>query len=242
MVRPALICALCLLASCHRALPPGPIDPALASYIPAGTVALGGVNLQQLRASPLFGKLPRAVTALVEPYGAAQSLLAAYFGSNLLLVTGEGSLTGSPEAVRAAEAQHRTGATGAPDLLSQAQTVADGNQIWIIARGDAALPLTGNAANVNRLLRNMEFAAITVGVHANIEFAVIARGRTPDAARHFEETLRATLTMTAAGEAKNANLAALLRSIQVRRDDRMVRANLSTDTEAARQLLEMLAP
>lgn len=242
MVRPALICALCLLASCHRALPPGPIDPAIASYVPAGSVALGGVNLQQLRASPLFENLPRGVKALAEPYGTAQSLLAAYFGSNLLLVTGEGSLTGSPEAVRAAEAQHRTGTTGAPDLLAQAQTVAGGNQIWIIVRGGATFPLTGNAANVNRLLRDMDYAAITVGVHAAIEFAVTARGRTPDAARHFEETLRATLTMIAAGEARNAELAAMLRTIQVWRRERIVRATVSTDTGGARKLFELLAP
>jgi hypothetical protein len=144
--------------------------------------------------------------------------------------------------VRAAEEQHRTGSTGAPDLLAQAQTVAAGNQIWVVIRGDAALPLTGNAANVNRLLRNMEFAAIAVGVHTTIEFAVTARGRTPDAARRFEETLRATLTMTAAAEVRNANLAALLRTIQVRRDDRMVHATVSANLEAARQLLGMLAP
>ncbi|MDR3702731.1 MAG: hypothetical protein P4L56_24005 [Candidatus Sulfopaludibacter sp.] len=242
VVRPTLICALCLLASCHPALPPGPIDPTLASYIPAGTMALGGVNLQQLRASPWYPRLPRAVTALVEPYGTARSLLAAYSGNDLLLVSSGPSLTGSPAAMRAAQAQHRTGTTGAPDLLAQAQTVAAGNQIWVVVRGDAALPLTGNAANVNRLLRNMEFAAITVGVHATIEFAVTARGRTSDAARRFEETLRATLTMTTAAEAKNANLAALLRTIQVRRDDRMVHATLSTNTETARQLLEMLLP
>ncbi len=242
MVKPTLTCALCLLASCHRAHSPGPVDPALASYIPAGTVALGGVNLEQLRASPLYPQLPRVVTALVEPYGGARMLLAAYSGKDLLLVSSGGSLSGPPEAVRAAQAQHRTGSTGAPDLLAQAQTVAAGNQIWAVVRGDTALPLTGNAANVNRLLRNMEFAALTVGLHASADFAVIARGRTPEAARHFEETLRATLTMAAAGEARNANLAALLRSIQVRRDDRMVHATLSTGTEAARQLLETIAP
>jgi hypothetical protein len=218
---------------------------------------LAGVNLEQLRASPLYPLLPRTVSALIEPYSGARSLLAAYSGKDILLVangpfpeppTGTTliapgvAVAGSPGSVRAAQAQYKTNAAGEPELVSQADAVAAGNQIWILARGDVPLPLTGNAANVNRLLRNMEFAAVTMAVHSAIEFTVTARGRTPDAARHFEETLRATLTMTAAAEAKNANLAALLRTIQVRRDDRMVHATLSTNTETARQLLELFAP
>src|ERR1035441_1738180 len=69
MIRYAQLAALALAAfatGCHSA-PPAAIDRAMASCVPADTVILGGVDCQRLRASPLYRKLPRAATALLEP-------------------------------------------------------------------------------------------------------------------------------------------------------------------------------
>ena len=243
-----------LLASCRSAIPPGPIDFAMAACVPPGTVALAGLNLEQLRASPLYQVLPQGTAVLLEPFHDARSLLAAYSGKDLLLISrgvftappagailvSPGlALVGSARSVEAAQAQYKTGMPGEAELVAQAQSVAGGPLVWILVRGDTVLPLTGNAANVNRLLRNMEFGAITVSASPGIDFAIAARGKTSEAARHFEETLRAAFTMAAAGEARQSELAAVLRSIQVHREDRSVRASLSTNAETARKLLEM---
>jgi hypothetical protein len=245
----ATVCALGLLASCRTAVSPPVIDPAMASCVPEGSIVLAGLDLEQLRALPLYPKLPKAALALMEPFGEARSLLAASSGKDLVVVA-RGPFRAAPAGTKliapglavAGSAESVRGASGAPDLVAQAESVAGGKQIWIVVRGDVTLPLTGNAANVNRLLRNMEFAALTVRIESTVEFAIAARGRTRDAARHFEDTLRATLTVAAAAEAKQSGLAALLRSIRIRREDRMVHAGLSTDTETARKLLELISP
>jgi hypothetical protein len=205
----------------------------MASYVPPGAVVLAGIDLAGLRASPLYAKLPPAILGLTQPFQNAPSMLLASNGKDLLLVAG-GKLTGPPDFVQAAEAQHRSGVTGVPDLLNHAQSIAAGQHIWLVVRGGTVLPLTGNAANVNRLLRDMEFAALTLRADSAIDVALTARGRTPEAARHFENTLRATLTMAAAGETR---LAPTLRSIQLQREDRTVQAKVSLTPDAAQRLL-----
>jgi hypothetical protein len=70
---------------------------------------------------------------------------------------------------------------------------------------------------------------------------VTAIGLTTDAARNIEETVCADITLAAAAEARQADLAKLLRSIQVDREDRSVRITLSADQDAAAKLLAALA-
>lgn len=243
VIRTLLLVTVILLSGCGNPAvpPPSTIDPAMAACIPAGTNILAGVDLDRLRTSPLYARLPPSVQALQRQFQTAHSLLAVSRGADLLLITSPGlALTGSPDLIAAAEAQRKKGVSGAPDLVKHAAEVAAGRQIWVVARGDVPLPLTGNAANLNHLLRNMEYAALTVHVDSTVEFAIAARGRSPEAARRFEQTLRAAITMTAAGEAKHPDLAALLRSIQVQRQDRTVHAGFSSATDAAQHLLEML--
>jgi hypothetical protein len=187
--------------------------------VPAGTVAVGGVDLAGLRESALYPKL----APLVKSYGDVRSLLLAYRGSELLAIA-DGKPSGPADLVQAAEAQHATGKSGVPELLEHAPR---DRQIWVVLRGGVSLPLTGNYANVNRLLRDMDFASVSMRAGSQVEIALTARGRTAEAARHFEQTFRATLTLIAAGEGKNAELATMLRSIQVKREDRDVSARVS---------------
>ena len=229
-------CALAVLAGCRRNVPAGAIDPALAACIPPGTIALAGLNAEQMRHSALAAEVP-----LLEPFRDARAVLAAYTSQGVLIAVRRQA--GAPPEVNGPAdlvEQAKKGGGGAPDLLADAEQVAGANEIWAVVRGNVTLPLTGNAANVNRLLRNMEFAAVTLREQSDVEIALRARGVTAEAARHFEETLRATLTMTAAAEAKDAEIATLLRSITLQREDRTVRATLKTDTAKAGALIQRL--
>jgi hypothetical protein len=109
-----------------------------------------------------------------------------------------------------------------------------------VARGGVALPVTGNAANLNLLLQDTEYAAIAARIGSGIEIEAIAAGRTAEAGRELEENLRAILTLTAAANARQPDLVALIHSIRIRRDDRTVRVTLSGGPDAADRLLRLV--
>lgn len=170
----------------------------MASSIPADTLLLAGLDLDALRASPLYPKLPPAVRALAEPLRDAEYLLLASNGKDLLSIArgrfreappgatlvAPGLVAAGPsDSVRAAIAQHQTGRGGAPDLLIRAASLADGKQIWMVARGGVPLPAAGNAANLNRLLRDTEYTAIAARIDSGIEIEATSVGRTAEAGR-----------------------------------------------------------
>jgi hypothetical protein len=111
----------------------------------------------------------------------------------------------------------------------------------MVARGGVPLPLAGNAANLNRLLRDTEYAAMAVRVGSQVEIEATAEGHTAEAGRDFEESLRAILSLAAAANARQPDLAALIRSIRISRQDRMVRVALSAGPDAVARLLGLLA-
>jgi hypothetical protein len=210
--------ALVMFAGCRA-----PVAPGAESFVPAGSAAVGGVDMAGLRGSALYAK----IAPLMQSYGNVRSVLLAYRGNELLAIA-DGKPAGPANLVQAAEAQHATRRSGVPELLAQAPR---DRQIWVVVRGGVSLPLTGNYANVNRLLRDMEYASVGMRVGSQVEVELRARGRTEEAARHFEGTFRATLTLIAAGESKNAELATVLRSILVKREDREVSARVSLAAE-----------
>jgi hypothetical protein len=251
----ALVALAAAAISCRSINAPAGAGRDMASSIPADTLILAGLNLDELRASPLYPKLPPAARALAEPLRDAGYLLLASNGKDLLsiahgrfreappgatLVAPGLAVSGSPDSVRAAIAQHKTGRSGAPDLLARAASLADGRQIWMVARGGVPLPVAGNAANLNRLLRNTEYAAIAARLGSGIEIEATAVGRTAEAGREFEENLRAILALTAAANARQPDLVALIHSIQIRREDRTVRAVLSGGPDAVARLLGLV--
>ena len=255
LARSAALMALAAAISCRSIDAPAGVRRDMASSIPADTLLLAGLNLDDLRASPLYPKLPPAARALAEPLRDAGYLLLASNGKDLLtiargrfreappgatLVAPGLAVAGTPGSVRAAIAQHQTGRDGAPDLLARAASVAGGKPIWVVARGGVPLPVTGNAANLNRLLRNMEYAAIAARIGSRIEIEATAAGRTAEAGREFEENLRAILSLTAAASARQPDLVALIHAITIRREARTVRVTLSAGTEAVDQLLRIV--
>jgi hypothetical protein len=224
----------------------------MASCVPPDTVLLAGLDVAEIRSSPLSGRLA-LVEPFLEPFHGAAHLLLAFDGKDLLtIVRGPASavpasgvlverglaVSGSDAAVRAAIARHK-GGTGAPaGLVAFARSVAPGKPIWIVARGGVALPLTGNAANLNRLLRDSEFAAVTAELGPRIRVEASAIGRSPEAARDVEETLRAMLAMMTMAEKRGSGAAAILGAIEIRRQDRTVNASVSATAEALGKLLE----
>lgn len=239
--------------ACRTAAPPG-IEGALTSCVPAGTVILAGVDLRQLRASPLFQQLPPAAAALLQQLRDANYALLAFNGRDFLAIArgtfreappgatliGAGlAALGAPDSVRAAAAQHRTGSTGAPELEGYAAGLAPGSQVWMAAQGAATLPLQGNAANLNRLLHETRYVTVTARVGEGLALDATAVCGTPDAARRFEESLRGLLSLAGAASVRQPSLGALLTSIPVSRDGGTVRATLSATPAATRELLRL---
>ncbi len=174
---------------------------------------LAGVNLDRLRAAPLYSKLPAAAAAMAGAFTGASSALLAYNGRDLLVIA-RGSfakapagatlagpnlaLFGTSQLVASAMAQRRTATPGAPTLLARAESIAAGRQIWIVMQGGVALPLSGNASNLNQLLHHAESATVTASFDSGLALEVTAIGLTTDAARNIEETVRADITLAAA--------------------------------------------
>jgi hypothetical protein len=161
---------LVVLAACtpHPKLSP---LAELASRLPADAIVLAGADLDQLRTSKLFSSIP-------ESFRKGSYVLAAYTGKDLVTATrddGTIKLAGAP-------------GSGVPaDLLRHAPDAP----LWLVVRGSATLPLTGNVANVNRLLHQTEYTVITATPGERISIHAEAFCRDNAAAQHLEENVRA---------------------------------------------------
>ena len=147
-------------------------------------------------------------------------------------------MAGPADAVRAATAQHRRGVAGTP-LVGLAERLAAGREIWIVAMGNATLPVSGNAQNLNRLLHSTEYATLGVHVTDGIEAEATGVCGTAEGARRLEEELRAMASIAAAAEARQPGIAAELRAIQVSREERTVRVDLRAGAAGVEQLLRL---
>jgi hypothetical protein len=218
--------------------------------VPPDALALAGLHLDQIRGSNSYRNLPPGWLALLEPLRDANYLMLAYNGKDVLaiargrfaaaptgavLLAPDLALAGAPDTVHAAVRQRATGQPGAPSLLARAQPIA-GRPIWAVARGARALPLTGNAANLNRLLRFTDYATIAATVNSAIELEAAGFCPTADAARQLEETLRGLISLATA-TTHDRDLAALMRSVQLRREDATVHVSLSSSARTLEELL-----
>jgi hypothetical protein len=239
--------ALAILAACRTAGPAPAIDAELATRVPPGSTALAFLDLDQLRASPLIGHLPANVAAMLEPFRNAHRVLIASCGSELLAIARgvvpgatqvprNVSLLGAPDLIAAGTVTHPR----AP-LLAIAEPVARGHAIWIAVQGGITLPLEGNLANVNTLLRDAESATVTVDLHgpatSQLTTQLAAHCNSPAAAVHFEQTVRAIVSLTAATTRRQPAMNALWNGIEITRDDRVVRATGSLSADALAHLL-----
>jgi hypothetical protein len=223
------VAALALLAtSCRPTAPQSAIDPALASRVPPATIALAFVDVDQLRAA--FPKLP----ALLGASPNAHALVIASTGAEFLTITrgADVSLLGPPALIAAANTPHSPAA-----ILATAEPVAAHHPIWIAVRGGTPLPLPGNFANANNLVTLADSLTLTAALHNAVDLELTAQCPTPAAALQFEQRLRALISLTAAAE-RQPQIAAALHAIQLRRDDRTVRATLLAPAASIQLLLE----
>ena len=250
------VAIMALSASCRPAGPAPLVDPALSNCIPADTLALAGVNLELVRASPLYGRLGPAAAAFLQPLREAGYALIAYNGREVLavakgafrsappgavLLAKDLAIYGSPDAVRAATAQRKTGSTGARWLLDHGADAQRFGQIWAVARGGGALALPGNAANFSRLLSMTESATFAAKLNGSIEFRGDGVVRDAASAQRLEENLRGLVSLAVLAAARNRALSAPLRALQVSREGATVHVTLSAAPEEAAALLGLAA-
>jgi hypothetical protein len=146
----------------------------LAAHLPANSAAVAGLDVDRLRNTPLFPKLPDA-------FRDASYVLAAYDPPNLV--------TASRVKDRIVATNEKTGPP--PELIRYAGT----EPLWIVVRGDTALPLTGNLANINRLLQQTLYTRIIARIESRIEFVAEGVCANDAAAEHLEQNIRAIATL-----------------------------------------------
>jgi hypothetical protein len=225
-----------LLAACSEPSPP-PIDPRLTAAIPPGATAIAGVDLTQLRASPYFARLKDLLGA-APSLESANFALACWNGSEYAIATRNG-ITGPLAA--AATAQQRTGQPGEGALTAWAEPVVRGHAIWGVLAGGRNLPLSGNAANLNRLLRATEHTTVTLDLVSGMSIAIVGYCGSGTDATRLEQTLRALLTLSAAST-KDAELSRMLHDIAIERTDTTVTASLRIPSDRATTVLDLLLP
>jgi len=174
----------------------------LAAHIPTNASVVAGLDIDRLRSTPLYAKLP-------ESFREASYVLAGYEPPALVTAFRVGA--------RVVSTGPRVGAP--PQILGYA---AD-TPVWVVARGDAALPLAGNLANLTRLLRQTGYTRVTARVGERIEFAAEGVCASQQAAEHLEQNVRAIATL--------ANL-----PLEVRREGLTVHVTGSTTADAVARL------
>ena len=254
---PKLLLAAALLAlaagtACKHAPPPTAVDTGMASCITADTVALAGADLDRLRASRFVNGLGGSAHDLLAQYSTGSKLLVAWNGNDLLIVE-RGlfktpppgataiepglAVTGSPNRISSAMAQHQKGRTGVPGLIEYGSEIGSRSAIWLAVRGGTALPLSGNLANLNMLLQDADFAGAALDLGDATTLRLCARGQTTDSANRLEERLRGFLSLAGAAEVHRPEIARLLGAARIQRSGRDVTAALSASPDALAKLI-----
>jgi hypothetical protein len=173
-VRSIVLCLFVTAAACSHQTK-SLVDPELASALPTNAAIIAGLDIDRLRNTPLFAKLP-------ESFRDASYVLAAYDAPNLVTASRtRNRIVVSGPAAKGAP----------PDLLRYAAATP----LWIVVRGSAPLPLAGNLANINRLLEQTERTLITATVADRIQFEAEGVCATPAAADHLAGNARAIATL-----------------------------------------------
>jgi hypothetical protein len=257
---------LCLaLAGCGGSLARyGPIDPGLAVFIPPDTVALAGVHVDQVRATPLYrmlaerNRLPKF--GQFDPGRGIHELLVASDGKNVLgiargdfgpqsqneaitLIGKNIALGGSAAVVRAAIDRYKNGGRGgAPrDLMARAQALPADTQIWAVVAGwrgatPDQLREMGNFANLDRVLRLVEGASLTVDLRTGVHAVLTGDSRTEVDAKSLADSLRGLAALARMGLQRAPDLLRALDGIQVKQAGRVVQVN----ADMAEDLVEKL--
>jgi hypothetical protein len=159
-----------LLAGC------APKREGLTAYIPNGAVAVAYVDLDRARTMPIYERLP-----VPDDLKDASAVLAVFDGKDWgTAVQRKSGITATGIAAKQ---------NGGKDLLAHAPAEAPA---WLVTRGSVTLPLPGNLVNINRLLHQSEYTAVSA---QDSDIVATAECRTSEAARHLEENIRALASL-----------------------------------------------
>jgi len=205
---------------------------------PADSTAIVVLELEPLRAAPVYSKLPPAVRSLTDPLQHVKHLALCWNGKDLLMLAGGFSqlptgyteigkgiaAAGSGERIAAA----RKALSGGTPVVQQPQGVAE---IRATVFGDGKLPLTGNLANAGNLLRIAATSTVTVHVENEVELEIAAQCVSSGKALQLEQSLRAMVTLASAGT-KDPAISTLLQEVRVQRENILVRVRTVGSVEA----------
>jgi hypothetical protein len=241
----ALICF-----SCSRPVGKGEF----ASWLGPDSVALGGIDLDQLREGPISKVIPQEWQVALAPFQQATRAWMSYDGKDFLVIarghfppvppgavlSGDGfALAGSPNAIKAAQDNRANGRNSASSLLEMAEPLRN-EPIWAIVRGDAPLPLHGNGANLLRALQYTQYTTAAASFQTRSEPGLRLRltgyCATAGKAQELEESLRAMVTL-AQKAVRAADLKATLASVNISRDESKVLVSLTAGPAVLREML-----
>ncbi|MGA3039715.1 MAG: hypothetical protein ABSF54_02870 [Bryobacteraceae bacterium] len=251
-----------LLTGCGSFTNHGPIDPALAAFIPPDTIALAGIRMDQLRAMPIYRKLEREsrLPQLGQfPSRDIHDMLIASDGAHVVAIARGAfpakpagglsatqykgfTLYGDSEAVRSAIHQSTSGGKAPHDLMARAEALPANTQLWVVVagwRGFGAdqLRRMGNFANLDRVLRLVESASLTVDLRTGVHAAFTGDSRTEADAKNLADSLRGLAAV--ARMAVPHNQPDLLRAfdgLQVKQEGRVVQVNIDIAEDVAEKL------
>lgn len=273
----AVFQAALLLGGCGGLTRHGPVDSRLAAFIPSDAMALAGVRLDQIRATPLYHKLasenrlPKfnafATESGVDLNRDVRELLLASDGENLLAIargtfTGKQppytrnpdeaiafpdkttALAGPAASVRAALNQYKAGGHPPRDLLARAEALGADAQIWAVVVGwKGAAPdrlrSMGDLSNVDRMLRAVNDATMTIDLRNGIHASITGDCRAEADARNLADSLRGlTALARMAAQRKQPDLERALSAIQVNQQGGVVRVSADIPEELAEKLIK----
>jgi len=241
--------------------------PGLTAFVSPDTLALAGVRAE-LRDTPIYRKLARENRLPrfdLFPSRDIRDTLLASDGKNVLAITGgtypakpagypsgteyKGfTLYGKSETVRAAIHQFESGRRGVPrDLMARADALPADAQIWAVMAGwrgatPDQLRQMGNLGNLDRVLRLVEGASLTVDLRTGVHFVFAGDCRTEADSKTLADSLRglAALARMAVSRGAGGNQLDLLRAmdgIQVRQQGRVVQLNVDIVEDLAEKLM-----
>lgn len=191
-------CALVMLAwlgtGCGPRTPPSvEIDPALARLVPGDTLALMGVKVDALRATPLYGKwiaprldnLPKDVSELLV---VSNGKSAAVFAKGKSSVFQLGSDVPPPRSKDGLPA----------GLREKMRSIPPQSQIWAAGIGslalvDDAIPKDGNLANLRNVLSKIESWSAGADLRSGLKAEARGVYRTDADAKFIHDALRGLL-------------------------------------------------
>jgi hypothetical protein len=247
-VLPHLALALCLiLTACSSG--------SATRFVSPDTVALAGVRMDRLRETPIYRKLERENR--LPRFGEFSSrdiheVLLTSDGKNVLAIARGADLNGTvykgftlygnSAALRAAIDQSKSGGRGPRDLLARAEALPADAQIWAVVEGwrgatPDQLRALGNLANLDRVLRLVEGASLTVDLRTGAHAVFAGDARTEADAKSLADSLRGLASLARMGVQRKPDLLRALDGIQVKQDGRVVQVNFDIAEDLAEKLV-----